>query len=465
MGASAPIFGAFQERIQNMIIETCVNISDEILFGNVFANSHKNVPWIKSISEHDGHAVLVGGGPSVLEWVEEIRWRKSIGQKIFALNGAGRFLHQHGIEPDYQVILDARVQNSSFIGYAREYLLASQCHPSLFDLACKETSDGVYLWHQDYPDNMEQFDASLPVEHAAHTLIGGGTTVGLSALALVYAFGYRKLHLYGYDSSFRAGKGHAYAQVDNQEILCINTVEGREFQTTLSMAQQAERFPQVSDMLIEAGCIVTIHGDGLLPWISKMASRPDVPMTEQEKYQKMWAFDDYRKSSPGEDCADLFTKLAMPQSDDVIYDFGCGTGRAAMKLVDLCHVKMFDFVDNCLDPQVRKRLDERLSFKILDITEKNALYPLNKENFAYCTDVMEHIPPQYVDVALTGIIRSARKAFFQISLVKDNFGELIGHHLHLSVHPFTWWKDKLEAFGKIAYSEDNGHSAIFYLTT
>ncbi len=442
-----------------MKIETCVNVPDNILFENILHNSKRPLSWVKSVAAHDGHAVMVGGGPSSTDWIEEIHWRQSIGQTIFALNGAAKWLYEQGITADYQVVLDARVQNKWFIGYAKKYLLASQCHPILFD---RVPPSDTKLWHQDYPDNMEQFDAALPADCPAHALIGGGTTVGLSGLALVYALGYRQLHLYGYDSSFRNGESHAYTQIDNQAIPCVNTVEGREFHTTLSMAQQAELFPQLSDMLIDAGCVITIRGDGLLPWISQMSARPNVPMTEQEKYQKMWEFESYRVHAPGEEVASRFLELAKPKSTDCVYDIGCGTGRGAKRIGWNAEVTMFDIADNCLDEEVRRCLDDRFRFRHHDISS-GPIEP--KAEFAYCTDMMEHVPPADIDQVLSNIISSAKKSFFQISLVHDNFGTLIGHHLHLSVHPFEWWKENLEAFGNIEYFENNGHTAIFYLST
>jgi uncharacterized Rossmann fold enzyme len=34
-------------------------------------------------------------------------------------------------------------------------------------------------------------------------LIGGGSTVGMNAMVLAFAAGFRKIHLYGFDSSYR----------------------------------------------------------------------------------------------------------------------------------------------------------------------------------------------------------------------------------------------------------------------
>lgn len=443
-----------------MDIEICVNTDDEVIAANIHANSRRNLPWIKSIAQHDGEAVIVGGGPSIIDDVEDIRWRASLGQKVFALNNAAQFLVAHDIYPDYQVIVDARPFNSRFLGYAKHNLLASQCDPVVFDTAGSNTS----LWHA-ADDDIEKLESLFPDDYPAYAMITGGTTVGLSAMTLVYALGYRKLHLYGYDSSHRSGNRHAYPQPENSSIAeCKMTVFGKTFDTSIAMAHQAEVFPQLCDILIDNGCLITVHGDGLIPWIVReMPKHPKEIMTEQEKYQAMWAQDGYRAHSPGEECASLFLNLATPKPESLIYDFGCGTGRAGRRIGWHCRVVMFDFAENCLDAEIKEALDDRFVFQPYDLVKSSVVEP--KADYAYCTDVLEHIPPADVDAALNNVCGSAKKAFLQISLVPDNMGVLIGQPLHLSVHSFDWWKDKLQQYGTIEYSENHGHTAIFYLST
>lgn len=442
-----------------MDIEICVNTDDEVIAANIHANSRRNLPWIKSIAQHDGEAVIVGGGPSIIDDVEDIRWRASLGQKVFALNNAAQFLIAHDIYPDYQVIVDARPFNSRFLGYAKHNLLASQCDPFVFDTAGLNTS----LWHA-ADDDVEKLESLFPDDYPAYAMITGGTTVGLSAMTLVYALGYRKLHLYGYDSSHRSGNRHAYPQPENNSIAeCKMTVFGKTFDTSIAMAHQAEVFPQLCDILIDNGCLIIVHGEGLIPWIVReMPKHPKEILSEQEKYQAMWAEDSYRKLSPGEECVDLFLKLAQPAPDAWVYDFGCGTGRAGAKIAERCYVKMLDFAENCLDAEVRAKLNDKLRF--IPHVDLATFDPFTFADYGFCTDVLEHIPPDQMDQVLRTVL-SPPKAFLQISLVPDNMGVLIGQPLHLSVHSFDWWKNKLQQYGTIEYSEDHGHTAIFYLST
>lgn len=239
------------------ITVTC-NTDDDVLFRNIEKNSSLPLYWVKAEPAHDGHAIIVGGGPSLLDTLESIRWRQSLGQKVFALNGAAKTLSDNGIKVDYSVILDAREWNKKFIGHAEHYLIASQCDPVLF-----ENLKDVSLWHP----ALEGIDEHLPEYNDSYALIGGGTTVGLSAMCLAYTMGYRKLHLYGFDSSHRE-TSHAYEQKQNEgEPICKVTVYGKTFKTSWTMAKQAELFPSVCDNLIDLGCIITVDGDGLIPHI------------------------------------------------------------------------------------------------------------------------------------------------------------------------------------------------------
>lgn len=256
---------------------TC-NTEDDVLFQNIAQNSLLPNEWVKSEQEHDGHAVIVGGGPSLLDTIESIRWRKSIGQTIFALNGAARTLKEHGVEVDYTVVLDARAFNVRFLGYSKKYLLSSQCEPSLF----KAEPDAI-IWHP----AIDGIDAHIPETDRDFCLIGGGTTVGLSTMCLAYAMGYRKMHLYGFDSSHRE-KSHAYNQPENEnEPICRMTVYGKTFKTSWTMAKQAELFPTVCDNLIDLGCIITVDGDGLIPHIVRNMPKPiyykDIPETQESQ--------------------------------------------------------------------------------------------------------------------------------------------------------------------------------------
>jgi len=433
-----------------MQIEVTCNTEDEVLIANVRQNSQLVPRWVKSLPAHDGHAVIVGGGPSAADYLPSIQQRIAHGQTVFALNGAGRFLSQNGILPDYQVILDARPENITLLSPAKEHLLSSQCHPTLLTAV-----SNVTLWHP----CMEGVDDCLPDHDDAYALIGGGTVVGLSAMCLAYTLGYRNLHLYGYDSSHREDAGHAYAQPMNAaDPVCKVTLGGKTFTASLAMAAQAERFPEVCNNLIDLGCTITVDADGLIMAVLEEMKREPEPITEDEKYRQMWALPAYRDMSPGEGFAAEFVKLAEIGPRTSVIDFGCGTGRGGKAIRDLtgCQVLLTDFAANCLDA------GNRLPFVVSDLAEPMSL----KADVGYCTDVMEHIPPEQVRDVIENIMACVKSCFFKIALFPDNMGALIGHPLHLSVFPAHIWAAFFSDYRLLHMEADENTShpyATFYV--
>lgn len=183
-----------------------------------------------------------------------------------SLNMAGKTLEEKGIHTDFGVILDARSKNTEFLGdHATAWLLASQCHPEVFE-AAKDKQ--VLIWHH-IADSMER-----ELNGRAAVLVGGGFSVGLSALCLAYAMGYRTMHLFGYDSCHRDGKGHAAPQkLEGRDVDVINVYVGnRNFKCSYTMAAQAREFEPLARLLAENGCEIHVHGSGLIPYIAQLTT-------------------------------------------------------------------------------------------------------------------------------------------------------------------------------------------------
>lgn len=236
------------------------NVNRDQLIANVRYSINSGAPTLKMDKAHQGHAVIVGGGPSLTSTLGELRYRKGLGQTIFATNGAGRFLAKNGIEPDYLVILDARPENARFLMGCPTFL-ASHCHPSLFD------ASAATLYHV----NTDGIDEALEGKPA--DLISTGSTVGLVAMGIAHVLGYRKFHLYGMDSSITE-KHHAYDQPENDGDSVISaTVGDRTFRCAPWMVLQAQQFQALATLLAEENCIITVAGDGLLPHVAHEMSR------------------------------------------------------------------------------------------------------------------------------------------------------------------------------------------------
>lgn len=183
---------------------------------------------------------------------------------------------------------------------------------------------------------------------------------------------------------------------------------------------------------------------------------------EAVKYGKLWNTSEYRKHSPGEHFIPYFMQQAKPKDGAHVIDFGCGTGRAALKLKDFgLNVTMIDFVKNCLDEPVRIAIGDGFEFLKHDLKKP---IPLVAE-YGYCTDVMEHIPEEDVNLVINNILRSAKHSFFAICTIPDGYGQMIGERLHLTVQPYEWWLNRFQQFScVIQWAEKIGSYAFFLVS-
>ena len=180
---------------------------------------------------------------------------------------------------------------------------------------------------------------------------------------------------------------------------------------------------------------------------------------ERRKYEKCWNLNDYRKMAPGEVLVqDVLSDI--PSGGKVI-DFGTGTGRGAKIIHDHGHpVVMIDLADNCLDPDVKKALDP--NFRFIEECLWDELYITG--DYAYCTDVLEHIPTEKVDDVLKNIVKSCPKGYLNISTIDDYFGKITGEPLHLTVEPWSWWVEKVGEFTTVAKLRINPTSVSIWFT-
>jgi SAM-dependent methyltransferase len=192
--------------------------------------------------------------------------------------------------------------------------------------------------------------------------------------------------------------------------------------------------------------------------------------TEREKYARMWAVDDYRTVSPGEQLVGPFLAITGAQPGSGIVDVGCGTGRAGLKFADLLMSWTgIDATYDALDPSVRERIGGDLDFieaclwgswvEGVDDSFDNAAF-----DYAYCCDVLEHIPPEFSMLVVARCLEAAPCAFLHINFDPDFYGpKVLGKALHLSQFPFVWWRDRLAELGRLTDARDLLGHGLFVL--
>lgn len=217
----------------------------------------------KQIIPHETNpleCMILGGGPSLGQFVDEIKQKREEGVKLITMNGTYNWALEHGLTPSAQVVVDAREFNSRFTKPVVDkciYLIASQCHPSVLNGL---PQDRTYLWHTTAADIRE----ALTERYKQWWQIPGGSTVLLRTIPLMRTLGYKKFHLYGCDSCIMDTGHHAYAQPENDKDFVIPvTAGGRVFQCTGWQASQAQEFLALIRHLGDEIELAT-YGDGLL---------------------------------------------------------------------------------------------------------------------------------------------------------------------------------------------------------
>ncbi len=408
------------------------NTADEVLDDQIRINTARDdLEWLAGQAKNDLPAIMVGGGASAVDFIPMIKNRQRFGGKIFAMNAASQWLRrEHGIEADYQCILDAQEKTHALVDRGGPVnIIASQAHPKTMQAA----KDPI-VWHLELGE-IENLFPKERVKAGGYCLLAGGASCGNSAMAVAYALGHREFHVFGYDCSHREKNGHAYPQNMND---LIPTMEmewaGKTFVLSVSMRGQVMAFQVMAAELKRHGCKIKMYGDGLLQHIYRTKAED---MTERDKYRAMWNFAEYRDISPGVSSVSKFLEIVKP--DGLILDLGCGTGRASIALTGAGHrTLMIDFADNCRDQEAL-----HLPFVEWDLTQ---VLPVTAP-YGFCADVIEHIPPDEVDTVIRNIMKACAKVFFQICTVEDNFGIVLDTKLHLSIHDHLWWEDKFQALG------------------
>jgi len=241
------------------------NTSRDTVVANIVHNcNRKGAKWLELADAHDGHAVIIAGGPSLKDNLLTIQHMQSRGAKLFALNNVPAFLATHGIKPDAHVLLDALPSilafAQAFQGGERYY--SSQCDPAVLDHA----GDELIMWNS-YIEGLLDI-----VSDAKDPFIGGGTTVGTRSMGLLHVLGYRKIHIFGMDSCFQDGASHCYDQGEYATSINVR-FDGKDYKSPPQLLAQVEEFKLTARQLMAFGCEIYVHGEGLLQAVARDMAR------------------------------------------------------------------------------------------------------------------------------------------------------------------------------------------------
>lgn len=173
---------------------------------------------------------------------------------------------------------------------------------------------------------------------------------------------------------------------------------------------------------------------------------------EAEKYRAAWGHAEYRRVAPGERETERAWRLMGCRARDTLNDYGSGTGRPAAWFAGRgMDVLGIDHADNANETAVPVEIA-----CLWDMPQVRA------SDYGFCTDVMEHIPPEKVADVLAGIASKTRIAcYFRIATYGDASGPAFGlGQLHLTVLPADWWVAKIAKYFRSVQVVESSMNAV-----
>lgn len=218
----------------------------------------KGFKWVDQQEMQDGRLAVVGGGPSVLHYLDEIRKC----DEVWGINGACQFLKTNGIESTL-FSMDPDPIVAKWAPGATKALLCDRVCPEAFD-ALLGTDIRVFEIHNDSPDGV---------------LTGSSTASG--AFSLGVRLGWAYIDFFGCESSFEDAS-HAYQDEERKELIWVE-VNGVEYKTAPDFYLQAL---EMSQIIREFPKHYRHHGGGLLQALIDNPEH-DIPHVSPEMKERL----------------------------------------------------------------------------------------------------------------------------------------------------------------------------------
>lgn len=376
---------------------------------------------------------LVGYGPSLADTWELLRDY----DVIMTCSGAHKFLIDRGIVPTYHLDVDPRAHKATLIGQPHpdvEYLMASTCHPAVFDLL---EGYRVKLWH--IFDSAEEGFRILPPGEWALT---GGAGAGLRMLALARCLGFTDQHIFGIDGSDGATGKHAGAHPSQAKKRYAVEYHGVTYYTTPAFLECGKAVFHELDAMPDV--TATFFGEGLVQHMARhyvrtpkdvqpnlAISKPElISATARELNARLHRENLAFGVGGGKHAAVIKTLCADLKTTSVL-DYGCGKGYLA---------KALPFPIWEYDPAIPEKSESP-----------------RPADLVVCTDVLEHVEDGKVQFVLGDIRRCLKQVgYFVIHMGPAGKTYADGRNTHLTQRSQTWWETKLGKFFDVAKSIRRG---------
>jgi len=415
----------------------------DVLFAQIAENAKRAILPLTNDVYDDRTFVMVCGGPSVENYLEEIREKVNNRDEYLVVcsNMTADYLMSHKIIPHVHFIIDPKKGKAKDVANANptiQYWINLACHPAVFEvLEQKHITPYVFLAEfEGEGKGMKTAVENLRPETGGIMGLQGGTMAGLRALTLADALGFRRVEMYGFDATanIKDGKAQLYAYPKKRgeaiiEVECDKC--GEKFPTTLVLQNQVNEFLFWRKAL--EWIDIKIIGGGLISHYVDHIPSPEwaeYRWTEEYKQMQLELHKNEKYGNTGKQYAQIFfqaiSQLAKKHDEVTVLDYGAAKGRTVSAIQKEYwippHVSFYNF-----DPFV----------------EEYAGKP-QPATFVICTDVMEHVEPECTIAVLDHIqYLTKNMVFFSISLTPAKKTLPDGRNAHINLRDPEFWLRKI----------------------
>jgi uncharacterized Rossmann fold enzyme len=253
---------------QPLYVKPQDSVDKSFLLEYINVNSVVLEKWVPIWQAHRGTALLVSAGPTLDDYLKEIKFRQKCGDTVFAVKHAVPKLLKAGVEPDYVVVLDPRpIDEPSTHGIQRRtlfegltkrsrVLLATMTNPAVTEyLMSRLGSNRIWGWHA-----FNQLVVDGKSEHFKRGLIvRGGTCAATRAPSLAHALGFRRMVFFGYDFYYPEDTD---PKTLKQRLIDVEYLD-KKYKSTGELIAALQDMRELTQWILEQRLTVTWRGDGL----------------------------------------------------------------------------------------------------------------------------------------------------------------------------------------------------------
>lgn len=481
-------------------------IPDEETIKNIRESVQFDLPVFKKQPKRDDTMIFVAGGPTTLQYIDEIKERHKNGEFIVTSNNTYDFLIDNGVVANICLLIDPKEIVHTYVKKPHidtTFYVGVVANPKVFQgLLDKGMKVIKLLVAYGCPDEADLDTQKELYEGLSYSFLVGGTMTGLRAMNFANLMGFRKLDYYGLDSCFgkvqpkivyddepgfaevRAkhngayytdtatgrnyaldedgGFFYAYGKARQENIMVALTPDGTRFLTCPVMAHQAKQFIKWYERM-EEKIQINVIGESLTSHLLKnhldireknASTIGDLRYTpDYEKLQRQLHKDGYE----GPDGHKLYGYEGydnfglVKKGVDVMYEqlrrkmtmLDYGCGKGGLKFAIEQFYNVVDVTN--YDPFVEEYQKE----------------PDTRFDVVAVMDVMEHIEPPCVDNVLKHMEKFAKcMIIFKINLT-DALKELPdGRNTHVLQRSAPWWIKKIGQYFSVVEAIANGNDLI-----